>query len=183
MDSPAASHDLRYKRALWLLPVGFAMHELEEWRILDWYGRYWTGLEPAHMRPEVVHAFLLASIAAYATWALVATRFRSARVAAHLLLIPFVLIIYGHSIFHVGWAIVYRAYDPGAFTSLFVLPPLAFYLVRRAVREGFMSRAVAIGLLAVAPLFGVAALLGGNVAPPGGLVHLRFASYVLDLFR
>ena len=181
MDAAAASPALRFQRALWLLPIGFALHELEEWWILDWYGRYWTGLVPSQMRPEVVHAFLLASIAAYAGWAFVATRFRSARVSAHLLLIPFVLIIYGHSFFHVGWALVYRAYDPGAFTALFVLPPLALYFVLRAVREGFMGRGVAIGLLAIAPIFGVAGLFGGNVAPPGGLPHLRFAAHVLDL--
>ena len=183
MDRAAASPAVRYQRALWLLPLGFALHELEEWRILDWYARYWTGLEPSHMRPEVVHAFLLGSIAAYAVWAFIATRFASARVSAHLLLVPFVLIIYGHAFFHVGWAIVYGACDPGALTALLVLPPLAIYFVVRAVREGWMARAVAVGLLAVAPLVGIAGLLGGNVAPPGGLPHLRFVARVLDFFR
>jgi Protein of unknown function with HXXEE motif len=176
-DSPAA----RFQRAFWLLPAGFALHELEEWRILDWYGRYWTGLVPSQMRPEVVHAFLLVAIFAYAAWARMATRFRSARTSAHLLLIPFILIIYGHAFFHVGWALIYGAYDPGGFTALFVLPPLALYFTHRAVREGFMARGVAIGLLAIAPLFGIAGLLGGNVAPPGGLPHLRLAARVLDL--
>ena len=30
----------------WLLPVAFALHELEEWNIVAWYQRYWTNVDP-----------------------------------------------------------------------------------------------------------------------------------------
>jgi hypothetical protein len=179
--SPASDRAIRFRRALWLLPTGFAAHELEEWRIHEWYQRHWTGVVPSQMTPELVHAFLLGVTAAFFAWTLFATRFRNARIGAHLLLVPFVLLVFGHGFFHVGWMIVYGAYDPGAATALLVIPPLTFHFLRRAVREGFLSRRLAWSLVAAAPLFGLPVLLGGNVVPEGGLPHIRFTAWVLDL--
>lgn len=169
----------RVRRALWLLPAAFTLHELEEWNILAWYERYWTNLDPRQFNETVVHTFLIFAIVAFASWTWLALRL-PLRWAAHLVLVPFVLIVFGHSFLHVAWVVENGAYAPGVVTAAVLIVPITAYVVPLVVRERVVARSVALVLVAASllqPLFGADP---ENEVPSEGMPHLRFAAGLLE---
>ena len=91
-------------RILWLLPVAFALHELEEWNILRWYHENWTNMQPEQMSPAIVQAWLgFITLLGFA-WTFVGTRLPNPRLAAHVVMFFFMFLPFGHTVRTcIGW--------------------------------------------------------------------------------
>ena len=77
------------RRLLWLLPLAFALHELEEWNILDWYRQYWTNVDAELMTQRTVRTHLVWSSVLGFLWTVIATRFKRSTVTLHIVLVYF----------------------------------------------------------------------------------------------
>ena len=57
---------LPFRRVIWILPIGWALHEMEEWNIISWYQRHFVN--PPEMTPLSVLTLLAYSALAGFVW-------------------------------------------------------------------------------------------------------------------
>lgn len=172
---------LDFRVWLWLVVAVFVVHELEEWNILSWYEAYWTNVDPETMTPRIVRTFLVAACALFALWAGAVMHFFSVRAATHLILAPFIVIVFGHAFLHAYWTMANGAYAPGVVTSLLLIIPGTTLVVLEAVRRELMAKWVAALLIALAlgQLIGTRTI--PNRVPDGGFPHLKLIARALEL--
>jgi hypothetical protein len=145
---------LRRSRALWLVPAGMALHNLEEAfffprylpLVLERLPESWRALAGPVMLGQVLTALVLVTVVPFilATWATL--RPNSGIAVWLLLLIQATLLL--NVIWHVIAAVlVFDGYAPGLITAVCVNLPVSFYLLRRAAREQWLSRGARWALL------------------------------------
>lgn len=161
------------------MPVAWALHEAEEWFILSWYERYWTGLEG--LSSTTVRTWLIFASASGFLATFLFTRIRSTRIAAGLVLLFFAPMLFPNAIQHIFWVFYFGAYAPGVVTSVLLLIPIFLYLTVRSVREARLPVWFAVVLyLPTIPTM-LATLRLGNEIPSGGLWFYRFSSRLAGL--
>ncbi len=171
---------LSFRKAVWLFPVALALHELEEWNILDWYLEHWLEVDPHTMTPASVHVWLIfASVLGFlGTFA--AVNAKNFELMVRLFLLPsFVVAVFGHALAHIYWTWLFAGYSPGVITSVFLVIPATLYLLVRARREGIISSRYLFASLSAATLPVALAVRTGNVVPSGGVPWLRFSTWIL----
>jgi hypothetical protein len=99
---------------IWLIPVFFFIHELEEWNILSWYKKYYTGL-PASTNTSIrIHIFAVSIVAfllAFIAWI-------SPVIIRSIIIIFLSGFVFVNTIQHIIWTFQYKAYAPGLATAL-----------------------------------------------------------------
>ncbi len=160
---------MSFRRVVWLLPTSLALHELEEWNILEWYEAHWVNVDPVTMTPASVHVWLVfASVMAFLGTAAVLCSRHFPLLARTSLLPAFVIVVFGHAFAHIFWVWRFGGHAPGVVTSVFLIIPLTLFTLHSAHRDHMISRRyIAISLCAASmPL--IAAIRAGNVVPPEG---------------
>ncbi len=171
--------DPGFRRAVWLLPCAWALHEAEEWNILGWYHRYWVNV------PEVTATDIRTGLAFIAlvgfVWTLVGALFRNPKATASLVLPFFTAVASGNALQHIYFVFRFGTYAPGVVTAALVVIPCTLYVTLRAVRNGLISRwYAAIIYLPVIPLLALTIRAGNEVSP---VIHIiaRFSSDLAQL--
>jgi hypothetical protein len=168
------------RHLVWLLPVAFALHELEEWNIVAWYQRYWTNVDPEIFNHRNSWTWLaFASLLGF-LWTLLAVCLRNPKATFHVLLVLFVP-VFSHCLAHVYWLFSLGVYAPGVVTSVFLIIPITAYVTGRAIRDGLIS-SVYVAVLFALTLPPIVWAIGlGNRLPDEGIPFLRFSSWLADL--
>jgi hypothetical protein len=160
---------LDFLSVLWLFPVAFALHEIEEWNIMKWYRRNYADLPPAtdrSARTWIVFVSLVGFV-----WCAVAVLPTSPTVAVFVLL-PAIGIALQNALQHVYWLFYFRQYAPGIVTSVLLLIPIGVYIVVRAVRQGYAPIwYVAIWAALILPGLVQTVRAGNQMTPPMRAIH------------
>jgi hypothetical protein len=126
----AAFGRLDFLVVLWLFPIAYAIHEAEEWNIVAWERRHFTGLQ--HATDRGARTWLVFIALASFLWCAAATLPRNPTIAA-LVYVPAMAIALQNAVQHVYWLFRFREYAPGVISSILLLIPIGLYLVVRAV--------------------------------------------------
>ena len=154
---------LPFRKAVWLLPLCWTLHEAEEWNIMDWFQRYWVNvpeITSVEMRTGLVFMSLIGVIGTACTLVL-----RSPRVTALLALPFFAVLALGNALQHVYWVFAFQAYSPGVVTSVLLVIPGIVYLTLRAVRDHLIPRWYAALIFLPAARSVYFAVQDGNAVP------------------
>ncbi|HET7462401.1 MAG TPA: HXXEE domain-containing protein [Longimicrobium sp.] len=162
--TPAEAPRLSRRAALLLVPLLITLHDAEEalampaaLRTLPARVPAWlAGMIPSY--PRFLAALAVVTLLPWMVWLLgVARRETHAGIVA-LLLAQTVMLVNVAS--HAGAAILVRGYAPGVATALALNLPFSLYLLRRAAREGWLSRHALVLLGAAAVVVHGPGLLG-----------------------
>ena len=121
-----------FRRLVWIIPVVFLIHELEEWNIMDWYERFYTEM-PASTDLSVRIWLLAISIIAFILTG-AALLFKNTGVTAYLM-VPLIAFTLANGLQHLYWLFLFGAYDPGVIFGGFVGVPAGIYVIWRAAKE------------------------------------------------
>lgn len=126
---------ISFSTVIWLLPLAMALHEIEEWNILDWYHRNFVDL-PATTYTST-RAFIIFVILYGFAWTAVALLFVNLKVTAVLLSLLAVVVLL-NALQHVYWVIAFRDYAPGVITSVLLVIPVIVFLGLVAGHQGLL---------------------------------------------
>ena len=117
---------MSFLTATWLLPVAIALHEAEEWNILDWEQRNFVNLsDKTHTSVRTFLVFF--TLLGFLCTALV-TLPNNPKIAAFLFL-PFAAGACLNALQHLFYTFYFRQYAPGVITSVVLYIPIVVYLV------------------------------------------------------
>jgi Protein of unknown function with HXXEE motif len=176
--------DSRIRLAVWLLPATFVVHDSEEILTMpSWIARHEPLLQAirtlgpfgdrvvanlprttgAVARAVAVELIVLVIVTAWVT--------RHPRRGLPLDIYSALLGLFvGHSVTHVGLAILLRGYTPGVMTAVVLIPPMGVYLYRRLLDSNLVTwrtaiATAAVGMLAFLPVVLAAQYLGRTLSP------------------
>lgn len=140
------------QQLLWLVPVLFAIHNLEEVRGM--------AKEPAKLSlpfhkgvtlPQFVIAVtILTSVAFGVTW--LGVHYMSSGIGIYLVFVIQMIILVNAFLPHIALFIRYRSYNPGLLTAVIITLPFSVYLLRWVLENQFVTPRGAIIVLIAAPI-------------------------------
>lgn len=162
------------KRLLWLLPLAFILHDLEEvFTMAPWLAAN-RGLLPSlvagrmpaltsfQVAGAVAFEFLLCVLAAY-------TGVRALREGrAGRLYVIITAVLFGNVFTHLGQAVIFGGYTPGVWTAPTIALPYTAYALYRLFRAGLLNWR----------LLGRQTLIGAAIAVPGVLTALQIGRWL-----
>lgn len=127
---------LDFRKAIWLAPLVWCLHEAEEWNI-DTFERA-NFVDPGYFslidRPMLWLG--LAQVALQGVlWTALTAWPRNPRFAAFLTLPVFIVVAFGNVMLHAFWVWHFGGYSPGAITAVLLVGPVVVGLTIKAVRE------------------------------------------------
>jgi hypothetical protein len=160
------------KVLLWLVPILLTIHNLEEAVVMPAFIEKRNASVPGSMReiiPPVTYKQFLIALVIITVLPYLVALFWLSRGWAIYLLVGFQVVMLINVFAHTLMAMFLRGYAPGLITALLINLPFSFYLLRRALKEKWMSkRAVLwmfpIGLLVHGPVLAGLMLLSGLIA-------------------
>ena len=105
--SLATLSQIPFRKAVWLLPLAWTLHEAEEWNILDWYHAYWVKVPeatPTEMRVGLAFMSLVG-----VGWTAFTLLPRKPKLTAFLLLPFFTLMAAGNAVQHIYWTVAFQS--------------------------------------------------------------------------
>lgn len=161
---------IRLSLALWVLPLSWAIHDIEEiLTMVRWLQRHEADLDALVVRVPVAHRFIAAAPTTTREFVLAVGIVGIVFVGGTVLgmLDPhgigrfvYATLLGGyclHAIIHVAQAGLVRGYAPGVVTAVVLIPPTAGYLYQRLFTAGLLTPRLAVltaivGVLLLVPL-------------------------------
>jgi hypothetical protein len=153
---------LDFRKAIWLAPLAWCLHELEEWNI-DTFGKQHF-LDEATATIDHRALWIGLGIAALngVIWTAITAWPKNPRFGAFLTLPFFVYFSFANALQHIYWTIYFQTYAPGVITAVLVVMPVVVGLTIKALREKLIPPwYVALLYATVIPTL-VATVLAGN---------------------
>jgi hypothetical protein len=126
---------LDFRKAIWLAPVVWTLHEAEEWNINAFESTHFA--DPGHFG-LIDHSVLwigLAMVALYGImWTALTAWPKNAKFAAFLTLPFFVYFSFGNVLQHIYYSFFFRGYTPGVATAVLLVGPIVVGLTVKATR-------------------------------------------------
>lgn len=142
---------LSFGQLLWLVPVFFTLHNLEEAPFMEgWSKRLPLKVHPTVSTRQFVIAVTFLTLAGF-----LLTYFGVEYLAnqtGYLIVLGIqVILLFNAFIPHIATTVRFRMYSPGVVTAILVTLPFSFYLFRRALAENLLGWTQFWILLAIAP--------------------------------
>jgi hypothetical protein len=118
---------------IWTIPVFFFIHELEEWNILNWYKKHYTGL-PASTNTSIRIHILTISMTAFL---LTFIAWISPIIIRSIIVIFLSGFLLTNTIQHIIWTFQYKTYAPGLTTGL-ICTAVCVYVNIALVKNGII---------------------------------------------
>ena len=142
---------LSFDRLLWLVPIFFMLHNLEEAPFMEgWSKRLPLKIHPTVSTRQFVSAVTFITIAGF-----LLTYFGVEYLAnqtGYLIVLGIQIILFFNAFVpHIASTILFRMYSPGVITAVLITLPFSVYLFRRAITENILSWGQFWTLLGIAP--------------------------------
>lgn len=142
---------LSFGQLLWLVPVFFTLHNLEEAPFMEgWSKRLPLKVHPTVSTRQFVIAVTFLTLAGFLLTYLGVESLASP--TGYLLVLGIqAILLFNAFVPHIATTIRFRMYSPGVVTAILITLPFSFYLFRRALAENILSWTQFWILLAIAP--------------------------------
>ena len=148
----AVIHELPFRRAVWLFPLAFGVHVIEEWpQFVGWANRYASA---SFTRRDYLVIHLTGLVGAVVVAAML-SRVSPRPVVFVFFAFLFLPALFWNVVFHVGATVAYRAYCPGVVSAVLIYPPVVYLVSCAAQREGLTSLGSWMTALGIAAVFHV----------------------------
>jgi len=128
--------ELGFRKAIWIAPLVWTLHEAEEWNIISWGRSHFA--DPGYFseidQPIVLIGLALVALAGV-LWTCLTAWPKNPRFAAFLTLPFFVFFAVGNALQHLYYAYFFRGYNPGFVTAMLLVIPVVVGLTVKAIRD------------------------------------------------
>jgi hypothetical protein len=142
---------LSFERLLWLVPVFFTLHNLEEAPFMEgWSQRLPLKIHPTVSTRQFVIAVTILTLAGFLL-TYFGVEVLADRTGYLIVLGIQTILLFNAFVPHIAATIRFRMYSPGVVTAILLTLPFSFYLFRRALAENLLTWTEFWILLGIAP--------------------------------
>lgn len=140
-----------FDRLLWLVPVFFTLHNLEEAPFMEsWSKRLPLRIHPTVSTRQFVIAVIFLTLAGFLL-TYIGVEYLGNQTGYLLVLEIEMILLFNAFIPHIATTIRFRMYSPGVISAVLITIPFSVYLFRRALNENVLTWNQFWILLAIAP--------------------------------
>lgn len=144
-------NSLPFERLLWLVPIFFALHNLEESPSMErWSKRLPLKIHPTVTTRQFVIAVTFLTAAGFLL-TYIALEYLQDTIGFVLILGLQAILLFNAFVPHIASTVRFRMYSPGVITAIVITLPFSFYLFRRAFAEDILTPGQFWMLLGIAP--------------------------------
>lgn len=145
-------NSIAFNRLLWLVPVFFALHNLEEAPFMEgWSKRLPLRIHPIVTTRQFTLAVTILTLAGFLLTYL-GVEYLNNQTGYFWVLGIQAILLFNAFIPHIAATIRFRMYSPGVVTAVLLTLPFSYYLFQRALAENILSLAQFWWLIGIAPL-------------------------------
>jgi len=142
---------LSFDRLLWLVPIFFTFHNLEEAPFMEgWSKRLPLKIHPIVSTRQFVIAVTFLTLAGFLL-TYFGIEYLANQTGYWIVLGIQAILLFNAFLPHIASTIRFRMYSPGVVTAILITLPFSFYLFRRALNENILSNTQFWILLGIAP--------------------------------
>jgi len=144
-------NSIPFERLLWLVPIFFALHNLEEAPFMErWSKHLPLKIHPTVSTRQFIIAVTFITLAGFlATY--IGVEYLSGRTGYLIVLAIQAILLFNAFVPHIASTLRFRMVSPGVVTATLITLPFSFYLFRRALEENILNWKQFWILLGVAP--------------------------------
>lgn len=140
-------NEINLKTIMWIIPLIFFFHEMEEWNILDWYHSTYRTPPPSTKLSTRIWMCLIS------VWGFVITAISyiipNTMISAMVILFLVVFTTF-NGLQHIYWTIAFKKYAPGViWSSMGIIAGLVVTVVSLAQNQGLMIYILLLYLIAI----------------------------------
>jgi len=120
-----------YSKLVWLMPISFTLHELEEWNIMPWYRDNFANPPPTPDYAAQTWLIFISVIGFIITG--LACCFKNKNVTATITLTFFIALAFGNSLQHIYWLFSFNTYAPGVVAAVLINIPVIVFMSWHAI--------------------------------------------------
>jgi len=140
-----------FDRLLWLVPVFFALHNIEEAPFMEnWSQRLPLKIHPTASTRQFVIAVTFLTLAGFLV-TYFGVEYLANQTGCLIVLAIQAILLFNAFIPHIASTLRFRMYSPGVITATVITLPFSFYLFRRAINENILDWKQFWILLGIAP--------------------------------
>lgn len=143
---------LPFGHLLWLVPIFFAIHNLEEAPFME----SWSKRLPLKIHPNVTTRQFVIAVTVLTAAGFVLTyislEYLQPAIGYLLVLEIQAILLFNAFIPHIGSTLRFRMYSPGVISAVIITLPFSYYLFRRAFAENILTSDQFWTLLGIAPI-------------------------------
>lgn len=158
---------LEFRKAIWLAPFAWTLHEAEEWNINEFESTHFA--DPGHFALVDHHVLwiCLAIVASYGIiWTALTAWPKNPKFAAFLTLPFFVYLPFSNVLQHIYWSFFFGGYTPGVATAVLLVGPVVIGLTVKAIRGKLIPWWYAAILYALVTPTMISTVRAANHTPP-----------------
>lgn len=142
---------LSFDRLLWLVPVFFMLHNIEEAPFMEsWSKRIPLKIHPAVSTRQFVIAVTFLTLAGFLLTYL-GVEYLANQTGYFMVMGIQAILLFNAFVPHIASTIRFRMYSPGVITGILITLPFSFYLFRRALSENMLTTTQFWIMLGIAP--------------------------------
>ena len=142
---------LPFDRVLWLVPIFFTLHNLEEAPFMEgWSKRLPLKIHPPVSTRQFVIAVTILTLAGFLI-TYFGVEYLASQTGYLLVLGIQAILLFNAFVPHIASTIRFRMYSPGVITAILLTLPFSFYLFRRGLAENILTLTQFWLLLGIAP--------------------------------
>lgn len=154
---------LGYTSLVWLFPIVFTLHELEEWNAHVWEEAHFVDMPYIPLVGSRMFFFAIGVFSFLAVW--IVTCFKNPKITAYLTL-PFIVLITLNGMQHIFYSLHFLSIYPGFIFGGLVGVPVGAYLVVWALEDRLVHPLYALTFIGVAAFALVNTFLNPTVMSP-----------------
>ncbi len=151
-----------FTKLIWLIPIVYLFHELEEWFIFEWWSNVFPDSPPLPVFAGRV--WLIASSAFGFILIALFSYFKNKKTLAISSLI-LASLPFGNGLQHLYWLFYFNSYAPGVIFASFIGIPITIYLVWRAISENLIKKRFILILLIYPIYVFIEVIMAGDQVP------------------
>ncbi|OQY01010.1 MAG: hypothetical protein B6I20_08065 [Bacteroidetes bacterium 4572_117] len=162
-----------FNKLIWLIPIVYLLHELEEWYIFEWWSNVFPDSAPL---PEFAgRVWLLASSAfGFILIGLFSYFMNPKTVAISSLILA--SLPFANGLQHLYWLFYFSTYTPGVIFASFIGIPVTIYIAWRAISENLIKKRFIL-LLLIFPIYIFhEVIMAGDQVPNSMKILIEFIS-------
>ncbi len=153
---------IQFNKLIWLIPIVYLLHELEEWYIFEWWSNVFPDSAPLPVFAGRV--WLLASSAIGFILIALFSYFKNPKTVAISSLI-LASLPFANGLQHLYWLFYFSSYAPGVIFASFIGIPVTIYIVWRAISENLIKKRFVLSLLIFPIYIFIEVIMAGSQVP------------------
>ncbi len=171
---------ISFDKLIWLIPIIYFLHEIEEWNIYLWWAIQFPDAPPLPVSGGRI--WLIGSSIFIFILIAIFQRFKNIKITT-ICSLSLAVLPFANGLQHIFWTFSFSSWAPGVLFGGFIGVPFGIYMAWRAVSENLVNVRFILLLILFSVFILVETILAGHQVPASMNLITSFVTWLVRIFE